>query len=494
MNPSNHKPLLLKFISVGIVGVTLSVLFYVQIKSLVLFAKTSTIALHDPYGLNYGEGPLLDQTVRLAHGENIYQKDLSQPPFTITNYPPVYLLLQLPFVLHFGPAFWYGRLISLVSAVLAALFLALIIYTITTDWISAVAGGGTLLAMPYVYFWSMMARVDCLALAFSLIGIWIAVRWYDRRWGVIFSALFLTIAVYTRQTYLLTAPLATFVYLWTHSGRFRAFQFGIFFGSFVVSLLIVLLIATHGAFLFHVIVANFNAINSHQIIHYSKDIAKHFPIILTMGVIYLVAGGIRRHPAWPLIITYSLAATLCAMTICKVGSDVNYLLELSVAFCLVSSGMIALTRRWLLLRAGVLLILALAVNAAIKQSIDVYSPILRRNTWRTEQLNQLVEIVRVTNQPILTDEYMGLLAVNGKAIQIQPFEMTQLAKNGQWDQNPFLNLLEKGAYPVILLYNPKLHPQLLLERWTPEMLTTIDKHYYIDSHAAETLIYRYGKH
>src|SRR5579862_2959962 len=82
----------LQVISFIAVGAALIVLLFTQAQALILYAQHIPIALNDPYTLNYGEGPLLDQAVRLAHGENIYQPDLSQPPYTITNYPPLYVL------------------------------------------------------------------------------------------------------------------------------------------------------------------------------------------------------------------------------------------------------------------------------------------------------------------------------------------------------------------------------------------------------------------
>ncbi len=166
------------------VGAALIVLLITQANGLILLAQNAQIALEDPYTLNYGEGPLLDQAVRLARGENIYRPDLSQPPYTITNYPPLYVLAQVPFVDRFGAALWYGRLISLISSGAAAIFLALTVQTITKDWIAALAAGLTLPAIPYIFYWSALARIDALALALSLAGLWVTARWYGRRWGL----------------------------------------------------------------------------------------------------------------------------------------------------------------------------------------------------------------------------------------------------------------------------------------------------------------------
>ncbi len=92
--------------------------------ALALFALHATQAVRFRYPLDYGEAPLVDQAMRLAAGESIYRPDLASPPYTISNYPPLYpLVLALP-VAAFGPSFAAGRLISILCTVLTALLLA----------------------------------------------------------------------------------------------------------------------------------------------------------------------------------------------------------------------------------------------------------------------------------------------------------------------------------------------------------------------------------
>jgi 4-amino-4-deoxy-L-arabinose transferase-like glycosyltransferase len=135
------------------------------------------------YPLDYGEAPLVDQARRLAAGENIYRADLSTPPYTITNYPPLYPLLLSPFAN--GSPFQMGRLISALGAAAAAVFLGLIIYTLTTNRLAALAGSALFLAIPYVVHWSGLARVDLLALGLAMAGLFVLVRWPNGRWGLI---------------------------------------------------------------------------------------------------------------------------------------------------------------------------------------------------------------------------------------------------------------------------------------------------------------------
>src|SRR5215472_14969615 len=77
-------------------------------------------SLADPYPLDSGEGIVLDVVRRLAGGHDVYRATLTSPPFVVTNYPPLFFVLQAPFMRLYGAAYWYGRLISEVSAVAAA--------------------------------------------------------------------------------------------------------------------------------------------------------------------------------------------------------------------------------------------------------------------------------------------------------------------------------------------------------------------------------------
>ena len=86
--------------------VVAAVLLWMQARAVLLFLQHDWMAVRFPYPLDYGEGPLLDQIVRLAHFENIYRVDLTVPPYTVANYPPLFLLAQVPWHLLSG-ALWF---------------------------------------------------------------------------------------------------------------------------------------------------------------------------------------------------------------------------------------------------------------------------------------------------------------------------------------------------------------------------------------------------
>src|ERR687894_476399 len=65
-------------------GVATAVLLLAQSWALMLFLRHGWDALAFPFPLNYGEGPLLDQAVRLASFEGVYSSDLARAPYTIS--------------------------------------------------------------------------------------------------------------------------------------------------------------------------------------------------------------------------------------------------------------------------------------------------------------------------------------------------------------------------------------------------------------------------
>ncbi len=125
-------------------------------------------------------------------------------------------------------------------------------------------------------------------------------------------------------------------------------------------------------------------------------------------------------------------------------------------------------------------------------SISKYEPILRERANDRAQLDRLAEAIRRTDTPILADEDMGLLVLSGKPILMQPFEMSQLAEAGLWDQQPFLDALNRGDYSTVLIYQPYRNPNLRFERWTPDMLRAINNDFRPDFQSAETTVYRYA--
>ncbi|HET9909911.1 MAG TPA: glycosyltransferase family 39 protein, partial [Anaerolineales bacterium] len=211
------------------------------------------------YSLDYGEAPLVDQAMRLAAGQPIYYADLSKPPYTISNYPPLYVTVLAGSVSILGPAqtFPVGRILSAFSTWIASLCLGLIIYSQTRDRFAAAVAALTFVAFPFVLYWSPLLRIDMLALALSLSALYILISepYSPRR--LFISAVLLVAAIYTRQSYALAAPLAGFVWLLTRDWR-QALRLAAMVGGLTLALFFVLNGLTGGGFYFNIVTANVN--------------------------------------------------------------------------------------------------------------------------------------------------------------------------------------------------------------------------------------------
>ena len=473
------------------IGVSLLILLVAQGWAVVILVRHGVSALAFSYPLDYGEGPLLDQAVRLADLKNIYWADLATPPYVVANYPPLFGLVQAPFVWLFGPAFWYGRAISFVSALAVALLIALTLHALTKNKIGAAVGGLTFLAVPYVLLWSSLARVDLLGLALSWAGLFAVARWPERRRAVILAALLLLAAAYTRQTYALAAPFTAFVWLLAQGPRRRAGEFACVVWGLGLVLLIILSTLTEGGFFFNTVISNMNEFQWERWSYYVSEVQSLMPYLLLSGGAFLLLAPWWQVKSYWLVAPYIAGAVLSALLIGKVGSASNYLLELSAALGLAMGALVAwqACRRWL--QAALILILALQVVGMTQWSETYYngSGVYDSEVQRSE-IEQLNEVVQGAEGTVLADQHMGLLPLNGRQIYFQPFELTQLARDGKWDQRPFLRALEEEEFATILIWQPYYAYDVLNTRWTPEMLDRINERYEPTEEVAGTVVYR----
>jgi len=459
-----------------------TIIFLIHVLQAILF----------PYPLDYGEAPLVDQAMRLAAGQNIYRPDLSSPPYTVSNYTPLYPLMMAPFIKLFGPSFLFGRAISVLCALASAAFLAGIIYTASQDRLAAVTAGLFLLAFPYVVGWSKLARVDSLALALSAAGLYVVFRWPTARRGLIISGLLLVAAIYTRQSYALAAPFAALVWLWTHD-RWRAVCLAALVGGLSLTLFLVLNVLTRGGFFFNIVTANVNEFKVATLVHWLHTLRKTIPILLLLGGAFLILAP-RRVRSWPLLGPYLVGAVLSTLTVGKVGSSINYLLELSAALSLVAGATIAWSRQRPWLRSAILVVLALQTGMLMQATLR--EPV-ERLKWRlapakdsqSRVFRDLEWTVARADGPILADEFMGLMTLQRRPLYIQPFEVTQLANAGLWDQTPLLDSIRRQEFPAILIYYALGYP-VYQERWTPEMLSAITQYYVADDFLDDAVVFR----
>jgi len=505
------------------------------------FLTTQARAIAHPYSIDYGEGPILDQTLRLANFENIYRNTFDVPPYTISNYPPLYLLVQVHFAWMFGPAFWYGRLINLICVLLTGLFITLTLRALTRDWIGAVVGGLLLTGFPYIQFWAKFNRIDELALVFSWAALYACVRLasrpnppYDRpdlkqsaravlaSRGFWAAVLLFLAAIYTRQTYALAAPLAAFFWLvFGARGRWQnrllaGLLLGACVGGLTLALFLILNLASAGGFYLNIVVANVNAFYWNTVWNNAEQVGgRYWPLILS-GLLFLlielVTWLVRKfrrpqaaaqpeqaarpnYSAWALVLPYLLAAFAGAITIGKDGSSVNYLLEVSAALSLAGGALLAWAwrvRRWwlrALLQVLFIGLLAYQAHGMIRWAWNDSTNYMTDREKHQADVTAALQILKDANGPVLADEYMGLVPLAGKRLYFQPFEYKQMADAKVWDETPFLDEIASHKFPVILWYQPAGWPAIAA-RYTRAQRMTVERYYQIDKIMGELYVFK----
>jgi len=166
-----------------------------------------------PYDFDAGEGLILQQVMTLLSGESVYTS-IDQEPYTVMNYPPLFEILLAGLVKVFGHQLLLGRLISVCATLLSAYLIGRIVFLETGRKLVATIAGLFFFSSGWLRTWSVLCRVDMLAVVLTLAGLFLFINedQRDRRKYLCLSALCFVGALLTRQS-TIAAPLSCFLFL-----------------------------------------------------------------------------------------------------------------------------------------------------------------------------------------------------------------------------------------------------------------------------------------
>ncbi len=482
-----------------------TVLFVCLILNLALFLWTTITDVRFPYGLDYGEAPLIDQAERIAARQVLYKTTLNSPPYVIANYPPLYPLLIAGVGTITGlPFLQVGRAISLIAVLLSGLVVGLLAYELSDNRLSGLIAATLFLGNPFVMKWSAIARVDMVALSLSLLSLWLLYRhWHSWQWLTV-ALICLVAAIYTRQTFALAVPVAGSVWLW-HNDRRRCLIFITVLALTCLALFGMLNFITRGGFYLNTVTANVNSYTVIRLLTMMAGFLRFWPFaIVIAGNAVLQAyitrsrkntsqnGRMLRQPfIWSGLAVYSLGALASALTVGKIGSNVNYFLELEAALAVWA----ACVRTWeperpVFHQLSITALLLCQVVWGLVGGMTLYqiSPAVRwRNLAQDDALYR--EVKTATRQgPVLADENLDKVVLAGQRIYFQPFEYRQLYRAGIWDPSALIAKIANHRFPLVLIYAPGT--ALSQERWPQPVMAAIEKNYKVTDHQGETVVYK----
>ena len=151
----------------------------------IVFFWIAARTLPFPYGMDCGEGILLDQAVRIAASEELYRTTWASPPYINANYPPLYPLLIAGIGAVTGwPLLLIGRSLSLVASLVGGWA----IWMLARQWLGSKLAGWLAIILivgnPLMAMWVLMARVDALALALNLLALWLLIAHWRSWFGL----------------------------------------------------------------------------------------------------------------------------------------------------------------------------------------------------------------------------------------------------------------------------------------------------------------------
>ncbi len=400
------------------------------------FLAKALLFLRSPFSPDYGEGQVLALIQRMQL-DGTFFGDLQRYPMVLSNYPPVFLLLNVPGYVLFGPTLLQPRLISLLTAVaLAGLLFALLRRRTGSAWMAG-AFALVFFAPWFVQTWAATARIDLPAQMLSVAGLYTFDRLWDgggRRRYVPF--LLFGLAFYTRQTTLVAAA-AVLGGMLLDGARRRDFPRALAaFAAPVLAVLFAMTAASQGQAWLHLF--PYAAAADYDFGHMARSYG-HFVLNSSPLLLIALAGLVRRPQAllqgpnlpFTLFWVLSLAAL---STIAKEGAGQNYFIEPFVATLLLAAVALSVLvdagdvgrRTW----PAVVLVATAAAGFVDYDSKRLPQAI--RAPQRARAFIELDALVKATEGPILS-ENLSVVVTNRKRAWVEPWGMMLLVKKGLWD-------------------------------------------------------------
>lgn len=446
------------------------------------FVVRAAVRITYPYLTNLGE-PALAQSIRFLRLGIWPYHDLSQPPYSVVPYGPVYLVLSGWVQSFFSEPMAGGRLVCLTASVVSAVGIGLMVYRGSRSRIPAVGAGAFFLSLPFVERWGAQVNVDMTAVAVELTALcaffFYASSDYREKKYFWIGTVAAVAAVFTKSSAAAAAAAWAAHLLLTRRWR-DLMTFAVIAGGSAAVIYTVLNLATGGQYYFH---------TTYEIgrrLFFTRFIADYWK--QTLWSQPLNAAAAAAALAWPafwrgkdnpqrLLNLYLVLTILLTVSLGKQGSDTNYLLPF------IAASTLAAGRLWSLPASGLGRSIASVVAAGVVVQVLGMGGLPHFSIRETRKgledqkvfYDQLSKVIRQFPDPIISWD-MSLLIANGRPVYFEPFPMAQAAYSKAWDQTPILNDLRSEKINLVITY---FWSQALIKdrNFTPEFIQELRAHY-----------------
>jgi hypothetical protein len=431
------------------------------------FAIKCVADIRCPYTLDYGEGLVLNEAVRLAHGEALYN-DYNHYPFVVSNYPPVFILLGALGVKLFGISFAFGRSLSFAFMLGVGIMMVVLLRRCGVRLAPALGAPALLLSTTFVTMWSGFMRVDSLALLWVMAGLCFVLR--GGKWLVV-AMLMMVAASYTKQS-MIAGLAAAAVYLWWSGRRRDAALFVVSWAALGAAVFAALQVVSHGWFYRHMVTANANPWDLLRALTFVGIVVRDWPatvaVALGTAVFLAVSLWCSRGTTGPpsvsagerLFLPYFVFAVIMSLTSGKAGATVNYMIEpLAAALLLGAFGYQRLIDKPpSRAKHAAWVVVALAF---IGQAIMMWTPASQWALGREEAAEggRAAAALFARTKGDIIGEPVGDVVLSGRTLLLDPASFSQMSLAGVWDPTPLLRDIRRQRFALVFTgFDPATGP------------------------------------
>lgn len=459
--------------------------------------------LRYPYSIDYGEGIVWQQAL-LIPGDRMYAS-IDAYPFIVFHYTPVYHLFAR-LIAHLGLDYLTsGRLLSLASTLSIAIVIGLLTFRSTRmiagrrGYVAAAIGALAIFTAVPVFTWSPLMRVDMLAVALSLAGVYLAALSINRPALLYWASVVFVLALYTKQSSI-AAPLVSLSVMLAVRPRQALFAAGL---GLVVGSVIFLLLdwKTHGGFPRHILLYNINRLDLRHGMELTQIVFRRHAFYIAAVAFYLLGtwwsvtasrpssdalacfrarlGRDRWFFGLTLLSVYLIVSTALLAAVAKTGSWHNYFIEWICVWCallgMASASVLgsvspssASSPRWSRPSLVAVVFFAFAIQVTLPRTW-AWDGLPGPEEARNAQI--VLEKIQAARGPVLSDE-MVLLMKAGKEVPIEPVIFRELTYKGLWNEQLVIDLIKSHYFEFVVTAYPRW-----VGLWSPGVQRAIDEAY-----------------
>jgi hypothetical protein len=494
---------------------SLATLLVLLLGNYAFYARYVYDTVRYPFEMDYGEGIVWWQMAGLGRAGGMYT-DVHAYPYIVYHYPPVYHAVSFVAAAMWGDALAAGRAVSAACTLVLAGLMAIVVVQAAGRAAPPVAravGAAVAALLPFgiraVFEWSPLMRVDMMAVMLNVAGICLFLASRRRPWLFYVAGLVFVLATFTKQT-MITGAAACF----TVSALVRpALTLRVVALSVAAGLagLAVLTVATDGQFLLHVFRYNANAYRLDLLIDlWGRIVVDHCYMLAAVAASIVALGWsfrevsrpftiggwktyLRREPqavAAAVVILYVGAGTLTSLSLGKVGAYYNHAIDWMVGWSLVIALAVThLVRLSLTAETAAARMRATAAGVAVAL-VTVLQVYVGGARWTTvpddddrKAAQQVLGMIQRTPGPVWSAD-MVLPMKAGKDVIAEPAIVSDLSRQGLWDQGPFLARLRDHWFDLVVIRQWGVH------LFTQEMQDAVEQSYPVVEQIGDYKVYR----